>query len=168
MHSTAQAKHWNYPKGWEKLCNELKIRGLEPVCIDRYESFGTEGNWNHVPPNCTNMTGGDLERMREIISGCEFFIGLSSGLSWLAHALGKRVVMISGVTLPENEFTIDCLRIHSESSCNSCFNKTTDYEFDAGDWMWCPEFRGTERQFECTRSISHLSILSRIKEIGWI
>jgi autotransporter strand-loop-strand O-heptosyltransferase len=114
------------------------------------------------------MTGGDLERMREIISGCEFFIGLSSGLSWLAHALGKRVVMISGVTLPENEFTIDCLRIHSESSCNSCFNKTTDYEFDAGDWMWCPEFRGTERQFECTRSISHLSILSRIKEIGWI
>jgi autotransporter strand-loop-strand O-heptosyltransferase len=168
MHSTAQAKHWNYPNGWEKLCRELKIRGIEPVCIDRYESFGIEGSWNHIPPNCTNMTGGDLERMREIISGCEFFIGLSSGLSWLAHALGKKVVMISGVTLPENEFTIDCLRIKSTSECNSCFNKTSDYEFDAGDWMWCPEFRNNDRQFECTKSISSISIISEISKIGWI
>jgi autotransporter strand-loop-strand O-heptosyltransferase len=168
MHSTAQAKHWNYPDGWEKLCSELKLRGIEPVCIDRHESFGIEGNRNKIPSNCTNLTGGNLERMMEIISGCEFFVGLSSGLSWLAHALGKKVVMISGVTIPENEFSVDCLRVHSNASCNSCFNKTEDYEFDAGDWLWCPEFRDTERQFECTKSISHLSIIAEIVKIGWI
>ncbi len=168
MHSTAQAKHWNYPRGWEKLCNELKIRGIKAVCIDRYESFGVEGSWNPIPSNCINMTGGDLERMREIISGCEFFIGLSSGLSWLSHAMGKKVVMISGVTSPENEFTIDCLRIHSDSVCNSCFNKTMDYEFDAGDWMWCPEFRNTDKAFECTKEISAHSVIKKILECGWI
>lgn len=167
MHSTAQAKHWNYERGWSKLCNELKLMGITPVCIDRYESFGTEENWNHIPKNCVNMTGGDLARMIEIISGCEYFIGLSSGLSWLAHALGKKVVMISGVTSPENEFTIDCLRIHDSTVCNSCFNKCKDYEFDPGDWMWCPEFRGTARQFECTKGISAHRIISEIKKMGW-
>jgi ADP-heptose:LPS heptosyltransferase len=35
---------------------------------------------------------------------CEFFIGVSSGLSWLAWACGKKVVMISGITKKENEF----------------------------------------------------------------
>lgn len=167
MHSTAQAKHWNYDKGWSYLCNEIKLMGMKPVCIDRHESFGVEGNWNPIPSNCVNMTGGDLGRMIEIISGCEYFIGLSSGLSWLAHALGKKVVMISGVTSPENEFTIDCLRIHDDTVCNSCFNKTKDYEFDAGDWMWCPEYRGSNRQFECTKGIKAHKIISEIKKAGW-
>lgn len=167
MHSTAQAKHWNYDKGWTKLCNELRLMGITPVCIDRYESFGIEDNWNPIPKNCVNMTGGDLTRMIEIISGCEYFIGLSSGLSWLAHALGKKVVMISGVTSPENEFSIDCLRIHDDNVCNSCFNRCKDYTFDPGDWMWCPEFRGTSRQFECTKGISAHKVISGIKKIGW-
>ena len=167
MHSTAQAKHWNSENSWYEMCKELKARGISPVCIDRHESFGTQENWNRMPDNCVNMTGGDLNRMIELISGCEYFIGLSSGLSWLAYALGKRVVMISGVTEPRNEFTIDCLRINHTGVCNSCFNKTKDYEFDPGDWMWCPEFRNTPLQFECTKRISPKKVISEIEKIGW-
>ncbi len=167
MHSTTQAKHWNYENSWSELCKKLKAKGLTPVCIDRHSSFGVEGNWNTVPDNCLNLTGGDLNRMIEIISGCEYFIGLSSGLSWLAHALGKRVVMISGVTEPSNEFSIDCLRIHNSGVCNSCFNKTKDYQFDPGDWMWCPEFRDTPLQFECTKNISPSHVIAEIEKIGW-
>ena len=36
----------------------------------------------------------------------DFFIGMSSGLSWLAWACNTKVVMISGVTIKENEFII--------------------------------------------------------------
>lgn len=164
MHSTAQAKHWNNNEAWFKLCEELRKNKLIPVCIDRYSSFGTPENWNPIPGNCVNMTGGDLDEMIAIIENCEFFIGLSSGLSWLAHGLGKKVVMISGVTSKDNEFTHNCIRIHREDVCNSCFNQPNKYTFDKGDWMWCPLYKGTAREFECTKKISAKQVIDRIKK----
>jgi autotransporter strand-loop-strand O-heptosyltransferase len=168
MHSTTQAKHWNNNNSWSKLCDELIKIGITPVCIDRYASFGTEGNWNPIPSNCINRTGGDLNEMSLLIRDSEFFIGLSSGLSWLAHGLGKKVVVISGVTSPDNEFSIDCLRIHRNDVCNSCFSKTNDYVFNSGDWLWCPEHKGTSRQFECTKKISAKQVMDALKNKGWI
>jgi autotransporter strand-loop-strand O-heptosyltransferase len=168
MHSTAQAKHWNYKDGWVKLCEMLKQSDLIPVCIDRYDSFGIEGNWNPIPYNCLNKTGMDLMGMINWMEHCEFFIGLSSGLSWVAHAVGKKVVMISGVTLYDNEFTEDCIRIHKDNVCNSCFNFPEKYPFDKGDWMWCPLHRGTPRHFECTKKISAKQVIERIIDAGWI
>jgi autotransporter strand-loop-strand O-heptosyltransferase len=167
-HSTAQAKHWNNPEGWEKLCAELSKEGLTPVCIDRFRSFGIDGHWNEIPKNCVDKTGGDLEKMMSLIEGCEFFIGLSSGLSWLAHALGKKVVMISGVTTVDNEFSEDCIRIHRNDLCNSCFNNPEEHEFNPGDWLWCPVHQNTGKQFECTKRISSKQVMDRIKEAGWI
>jgi ADP-heptose:LPS heptosyltransferase len=38
------------------------------------------------------------------ISNSEFFIGLSSGLSWLAWTLNKEVIMISNFTEENHEF----------------------------------------------------------------
>jgi autotransporter strand-loop-strand O-heptosyltransferase len=167
-HSTAQAKHWNNSEAWEKLCLELKKDGITPVCIDRFRSFGIEGHWNEIPKNCEDKTGGDLEQMMSLIEDCEFFIGLSSGLSWLAHALGKKVVMISGVTTPDNEFTEDCIRIHRDDVCNSCFNNPEEHKFDPGNWLWCPVHQNTGRRFECTKRISAKQVMDRIKEAGWI
>jgi len=168
MHSTTQAKNWNNNNSWYKLCEDLIKMGITPVCIDRYRSFGNEGNWNPIPTNCMDRTGGDLNEMSLLIRDCEFFIGLSSGLSWLAHGLGKRVVMISGVTDPANEFTIDCLRIHRDDVCNSCFTKVDEYRFNSGDWLWCPEHKGTGRQFECTKRISAKQVIDAIKSRDWI
>jgi autotransporter strand-loop-strand O-heptosyltransferase len=168
MHSTTQAKHWNNNNAWSKLCDELVKIGITPVCIDRYRSFGIEGNWNHIPLNCIDRTGGDLNDMSLLIRDSEFFIGLSSGLSWLAHGLGKKVVLISGVTSPDNEFTLDCLRIHRDDVCNSCFSKTNDYVFNSGDWLWCPEHKGTSRQFECTKKISAKQVMDALKSKRWI
>ena len=166
-HSTAQAKHWNNNNSWEKLCDMLTKKGLTPVCIDRYYSFGTEGNWNEIPKNCMNKTGMELTEMMHWIENCEFFIGLSSGLSWVAHALGKKVVVISGVTKNDNEFNEDCIRIHREDVCNSCFNTPERFPFDPGDWFWCPEHKGTARQFECTKRISAKHVMDSIDARGW-
>ena len=166
-HSTAQAKHWNNNNSWEKLCDMLIKKGITPVCIDRYYSFGSDGNWNEIPKNCMNKTGMDLREMMHWMEHCEFFVGLSSGLSWVAHALGKKVVVISGVTAKDNEFDEDCIRIHRDDVCNSCFNTPERFPFNPGDWFWCPEHKGTPRQFECTKRISAKQVMDAIEAKGW-
>jgi autotransporter strand-loop-strand O-heptosyltransferase len=110
----------------------------------------------------------DLIDMINWIEHSEFFIGLSSGLTWVAHAVGKKCVMVSGVTDPFNEFIEDCVRIHRKDVCNSCFTRPSEYKFDPGDWFWCPEHKGTNRQFECTKKISSKQIISKILENGLI
>jgi autotransporter strand-loop-strand O-heptosyltransferase len=106
----------------------------------------------------------DLNQMIKYIDHCEFFIGLSSGLSWVAHAVGKPVVMISGVTSEFNEFSEDTIRIIDKSVCNGCINKQ-EHKFDPGDWFWCPLHKGTSRQFECTTSITPETVFEKIKPL---
>ena len=63
------------------------------------------------------------ERANDIINA-KAFIGIGSGLSWLAWGLGTPVTMISGFSKPYSEFK-DCERIFTpEGKCNGCFNKT--------------------------------------------
>lgn len=162
MHSTAQSKHWNYPGGWEAICRMLRKSGLTPVCIDRHYSFGIEGNWNEVPGACVKKQGMDLKEMTNYIHHSEFFIGISSGLSWVAHALGKKVVMISGVTSEDNEFEEETYRVMNRSVCNGCINKP-EIKFEPSDWMWCPLHKGTDRQFECTKTITPEEVFSVIE-----
>lgn len=161
--STNQCKYWNYPDGWNILCKKLIDNGFIPICLDLHEIFGIDGNWNYSPNNAVKKTGMSLDDILYYLKYCEFFIGLSSGLSWIAWALGKKVVMISGVTKPENEFKQNNIRIHNSNVCNGCFNKTLSYEFDPGDWMWCPVHKNTKRQFECTSNITPDDIMLEIK-----
>jgi len=163
MHSTTQAKHWNYPGGWDSLCRMLRKEGITPVCIDRFSGFGTDGWWNEVPSSCVKKQGLDLSEMTNYIYHSEFFVGISSGLSWVAHALGKPVVMISGVTSENNEFSEDTIRIMDKSVCHGCINQRSDW-FDPSDWLWCPLHRNTERQFECTKVITPEQVFEEIKK----
>jgi hypothetical protein len=36
---------------------------------------------------------------------------------------------------------------------------------DAGDWNWCPDNKNTEKQFECTKSISFEDVEPYLKKI---
>ena len=94
----------------------------------------------------------------------EFFVGLSSGLSWLAWALNKQVVLISNMTNKEHEFQSNCIRIVNESVCNSCW-VDPQFQFDKGDWYWCPRHKGTDRQFECTKSITSKMVIDKLKHL---
>jgi len=164
MHSTAQAKHWNYPNGWDTLCRMLRKEGITPVCIDRHHSFGIEGHWNPVPAAAVKKQNMDLSEMCNYIHHSEFFIGISSGLSWVAHALGKKVVMISGVTSENNEFSEDTFRVMNKKVCHGCIN-SSEIKFDANDWLWCPLHKNTDRQFECTKEITPDDVFEEIKKI---
>jgi len=164
MHSTAQSKHWNYEDGWDQLCRMLRKTGITPVCIDVHESFGTEGNWNPVPKSCVKKNGMDLKQITNYIHHSEFFIGLSSGLTWVAHALGKPVVMISGVTSENNEFSDDTVRLINKEVCHGCIN-SYQHKFDSGDWFWCPVHKGTEKQFECTKTITPEHVFNSLSHL---
>jgi hypothetical protein len=93
---------------------------------------------------------------------CEFFIGLSSGLSWLAWACELPVVLISGFSEKWAETTLDTYRVINESVCHGCFNWS---RLDAGDWNWCPKHKGTEKQFECSKQISSEMVIREINKI---
>jgi autotransporter strand-loop-strand O-heptosyltransferase len=96
-----------------------------------------------------------------IIHHSEFFIGLGSGVSWLAWALGKQVVMINNFAADDHEF--ECIRITNKNVCNGCWNNP-NFKFDASDWNFCPIWKGTPRQFECQKSISSNDVIEKINQ----
>lgn len=153
--STAGLKLWNNPNGWRILVDYLKDKGYRVINVSK------NGEWME---GVTKIKDTSIENTMNVIHHSEFFIGLSSGLSWLSWALGKHVVMISNFTESDHEFTTNCTRITNPSSCNSCWNNPM-FKFDKGDWNWCPEHKNTERQFECHKSITPEMVIEKIQHL---
>ena len=176
IHSTCQLKYWNHPDGiksqpdstnWNDLSSILRKKGYTPVSVERDEMYGTPPFWNSVPSKSNKQIGKSLLEAVNIIKHSEMYIGLSSGMSWVAHALGKKVAMIANFTEDWNEFDLsldDYIRITNKSVCHGCWNRINiDHRFDKDDWYWCPNHRNTDRQFECHKSISPEMVLDNIK-----
>ena len=109
--------------------------------------------FNIIPYGAEDFTGKlPLQERIDLLAQADFFVGLSSGLSWLANGVGIPVVLISGFTLPLNEFPTP-YRVINYHVCNGCWNDT-QIVFDHKDFEWCPRLKGTERQFECSRYIT--------------
>ena len=121
--------------------------------------------WNHMPHGVVDETGNHplQERARWLVHA-EFFIGLSSGLAWLAWAAGIPVVMISGFTHPTSRFAATPYRVINYHACNSCWNDVR-VRFDHKDYLWCPRHKNTLRQFECTRLITAEQVKEVIRRI---
>ena len=162
IQSTAQAKYWNNKEGWNKVVKYLKLLGYKVVCIDKDCNFGAKEQWNLIPEGVIDKTGDfSLQERITDIHNCEFFIGLSSGLSWLAWALDKEVVMISGFTNPSNEFFTPYRPINKDV-CHGCYHEE---KFDRDNWNWCPYHEGTEREFECTKEITFEMVKEKIDKL---
>jgi autotransporter strand-loop-strand O-heptosyltransferase len=164
VQSSTQAKYWNNPDGWREIVRFLKDAGYRVVCIDQKPVHGGGLIWNHIPNGADDETGDrPLQERARWLAHAEFFVGLSSGLSWLAWAAGKRVVMISGFTHPTNEFATP-YRVVNYHVCNSCWNDPA-HRFDHKDFLWCPRHKDTPRQFECTRLITVDHVKATIRRI---
>jgi autotransporter strand-loop-strand O-heptosyltransferase len=167
VQSSTQCKHWNNPGGWHAVIAFLKAAGYRVICIDRGNFGGAGILWNHIPHGAEDETGDrPLAERARWLRHASAFIGLSSGLSWLAWWAGTPVVLISGFTHPTNEFATP-YRVINWHTCNSCWNDVRE-RFDHKDFTWCPRHAGTSRQFECTRLITADHVISTIKRIPGI
>jgi autotransporter strand-loop-strand O-heptosyltransferase len=164
VQSTTQCKYWNNPSGWHEIVRFLRDSGYRVVCIDLKPMHGIGLVWNHIPNGAEDATGDrPLQERARWLKHAEFFIGLSSGLSWLAWAMGTPVVLISGFTHPTNEFETP-YRVINYHACNSCWNDVR-HRFDHKDFMYCPRHKDTPRQFECTRLITADQVKATLQRI---
>ena len=151
--STSGCKFWTR-ENWQEVINYLHGQG--------YLVINTSLEKNPFK-NCQALLDTSMKYTIDSISNSKFFIGLSSGLSWLAWGLNKEVIMISNFTDAEHEFK--CHRPVNTNVCHGCWNDP-QYKFDKGDWNWCPVNKGTERQFECQKSITPRMVIDVIKKIN--
>lgn len=151
--ATTQAKYWNNPTGWLNTIKHLKEKGYRVLCIDKEICHGSGSRWNTIPYGAEDFTGAlPLTQRASLLYHADFFVGLSSGLSWLAWGIGKPVVLISGFSLPNMEFYTP-YRVINYHTCNGCFSDSS-LEFVHHDFAWCPRHQNTDKQFECTRLIT--------------
>jgi autotransporter strand-loop-strand O-heptosyltransferase len=104
-------KHWKYENGWQIIVDYLNSIGYDVVAISK-ESTNLK--------NVIDLTGDKsiLER-GQILTNAEFFIGLSSGLSWLSWAVNTHVFLISDVTPLNHEFQTNVTRISANPEIDS-------------------------------------------------
>jgi len=164
VQSSSQCKYWNNPEGWHEVVGFLRAAGYRVICIDQKRVHGQGLVWNHIPHGAEDETGDrPLAERARWLRHASAFIGLSSGLSWLAWAAGTKVVMVSGFTHPTNEF-LTPYRVINYHACNSCWNDKA-VRFNHQDFLWCPRLAGTDRQFECTRLITAAQVIQAIRGI---
>ena len=159
FHSTAQAKYWNNKNGWQEVVDYLNSCGYECMIYSK-EGNGYMGN--NYPKGAKVYKGGSLQEVINEFATCEFFVGLGSGLSWLAWACELPVVLISGFSEKWAETKLDTYRVINEDVCHGCFNWD---RLDAGDWNWCPKYKRTNRQFECSKQITSEMVINEINNI---
>lgn len=162
VQASAPWKGWLYPGGWDAVVDYLKEAGYRVICIDRdYEVFD-KGIVIKRPKGSEDFTGNiPLTERVNLLAYADFFIGLGSGLSWLAHATGCPVVMIVGFTLPWFEFDTP-YRVQNYLTCYGCFN---DVRVDYKDVQNCPYHKDTDKQYECSRLITSRQVILTIERL---
>lgn len=161
---TTHCKNWNNPYGWINVIKFLKENGYRVLCIDKGPVSTVGSHFTTIPYGCEDFTGDlPLQKRVDILKDADFFIGLSSGISWLAWCCNIPVVMISGFTETYNEFYTP-YRIINPLVCHGCWNDQRE-NFDHYDYNYCPRKKGTPDEFACTRFITPEQVIETIKTI---
>ena len=154
-------KSWHWPGGWDIVVDYLKSLGYRVFCIDKNATEENDGLKISMPAGAENFTGNRplLERAN-MIHHAEFFIGLSSGLAWLADAVNCPVVMICGFSQDWFEFYTP-YRVANRKVCNGCFNdpRTSFLQIK------CTFHKDTPREFECQKKISPRMVINAIERL---
>jgi len=148
--SLKKIARWDYPNGWQDVVNYIRSCDMQVYNVS-YEDFTQLDE-------VINYNGfDDINVAIDHIVSSRFFIGLSSGLAWIAWAYDVPVVMISGFTKEQNEF--DCYRVSSKKGCSGCFNIFPQITNS------CPIFYGTERENECHSLITPSLVIEQIEKV---
>jgi len=147
--STMQAKLWNYSGGWQETIDYLNSLGYDCISISREKS---------QLKNIVSHNNQPIEQTISDIAGCQFYIGLNHGPSWIAYSLGIPYIMIDGLAEewnnPPNPY-----RISIDVGCKPCFNNTS-IPINRS-WDWCTN----GDKFACTKAIVPEMVIEMIKKI---
>jgi len=155
---TAQSKFWNNPTGWQDVVDWLNNKGYTVKLLSKE---GDDYMGNKLPKGIVHHPNGPIELVMDELKKSKAFIGIGSGLSWLSWSLDTPTVLVSGFSYDWAEMQ-DCIRIAAPTGkCEGCFNRL---RLNAGDWNWCPDHKGTERQFECTKSITSEMVIKELEK----
>ena len=161
VQASTPAKGWLNPHGWDEVIAHLKELGYRVLCIDRDRQCSDQFNTIKMPRGAEDFSGSYdlLDRINQL-AYADFFIGVSSGLSWLAWAIDIPVVMISGITARWYEFDT-AYRVSNPLVCHGCFNECRDHSQLSG----CPLFKDSARAFECSKKISARQVINAIDRL---
>ncbi len=162
VQASTTAKSWLYPGGWDIVVNYLKQRGYRVLCIDKNRECTNYGNTVTIPAGAEDFTG-DIPLMERVnmLAYADFFIGIGSGLSWIAWSLDIPVILISGISETWAEFDTP-YRIINKMVCHGCFN---DLRVDLAECYNCKRYAETDRHFECSKKISPKRVLQEIDHL---
>lgn len=149
--ATSGCKEWVY-EYWVELASSLTKMGYKVVVLSQKPFYIEE---------TLNIINRDIDTVMNYLYHAKFFIGLGSGLSWLNWSLGKHTYMINGFSVEGHEFTKNITKI-TKNACIKCWNDEV-HIFDAGDWDWCPVYKGTKLQHVCQKSIKPIDVLESLK-----
>ena len=155
VQASAPEKGWLYPNGWDIVVDYLKSLGYRVFCIDKHATETSSKFTIRKPEAAEDFTG-------DMLYHAEFFIGLGSGLAWVANAVNCPVVMICGFSHDWCEFDTP-YRVANRLVCNGCFNdlRTLDFLYKSR----CTYHDGTSREFECQKKISPRQVLNAIERL---
>ena len=161
VQASTTKKGWLYPKGWDAVADYLKSLGYRVLCIDKLPEMNYDGIKISMPNSAENFTGNrPIMERANMLYYAEFFIGLSSGLAWLADAVNCPVVMIGGFTQDWYEFYTP-YRVANRLVCNGCFNNVNvNFMKDK-----CLYHNGTPRELECQKKISPRQVIDAIERL---
>ncbi len=154
-------KCWLNPGGWDIVVDYLKSLGYRVFCIDKNAEQTGDGFTIRKPEDAEDFTGDrPLIERANMLYHADFFIGLASGLSWLADVAGCPVVMIAGFTQDWCEFYTP-YRVANRKVCNGCYN----YPGVFYPLYKCPFHKNTPREFECQKKISPHMVINAIDRL---
>jgi autotransporter strand-loop-strand O-heptosyltransferase len=153
--STSGCKEWT-KENWQEVVDYLVGQGYSVYNLSKEQTYDLNG--------LTRIKDYSIENTISLLLQTEFLIGLSSGISWLAWALNKKVIMIANFSKHDHEFSTDCIRLVNESVCHGCWNNK-NFKFDKSNWNFCPINEGYDKQFECQKSITPANVIEATKSL---
>ena len=161
VQASTTIKGWLYPGGWDIVVDYLKSLGYRVFCIDRNAEETNDGRTIRKPEGAEDFTGDfSIMERANMLYHAEFFIGLGSGLSWLADAVNCPVVLICGFSKNWCEFYTP-YRVANRLVCNGCLNDVrVNFVWDV-----CPYHKGTPRELECQKKIQPRQVLDAVERL---
>lgn len=109
--ASGENKFWKYENGWQDVVDYLKSIDYDVLVISKEPT-----TLNGV----IDLTGDNTINSRaQLLKNAEFFIGVSSGLSWLSWSVNTHTFLISDVTQMNHEFQSNITRISANPDLKS-------------------------------------------------